>query len=157
VAAELYVIGTEYVGMGLSIAVEVLAGFDLRVTAQKVEGALRRYLWPLEPGGTQQTGWPLARMVRSLELEVIASQVEGVVEVNGIQLFTLQPDKSYQSVAGGSGNQREIPMKSYQLPELLRVKVTAGPDGSGVGPTGSLEPNPEPGGAVSVPVVPKVC
>jgi predicted phage baseplate assembly protein len=157
VAAELYVIGTEYVGMGLSIAVEVLAGFDLRVTEQKVEDALRRYLWPLEPGGAQQTGWPLARMVRSLELEVIASQVEGVVEVNGIQLFTLQPDKSYHAVAGGSGNQQEIPMKSYQLPELLQVKVTAGPDGSGVGPSGSLEPAPEPRGAVAVPVVPKVC
>ncbi len=157
VAAELYVIGTEYVGIGLSIAVEVVAGFDLRIVAQQVEGALRRYLWPLEPGGTQQTGWPLGRMVRSLELEVIASQVQGVVEVNGIQLFILQPDKSYQAVAGGSGNQQEIPLKSYQLPELLQVKVTAGPDGSGVGPAGSLAPDPEPGDAVAVPVVPKVC
>jgi hypothetical protein len=157
VAAELYVIGTEYVGLGLSIAVEVLSGFDLRVTAQKVEDALRRYLWPLEPGGTQQTGWPLGRMVRSLELELIASQVQGVIEVNGIQLFTLQPDKSYQAVAGGSSNQQEISIKSYQLPELLQVKVTAGLDGSGVGPAGSLEPEPEPGGAVAVPVVPKVC
>jgi hypothetical protein len=157
VAAELYVIGTEYVGLGLSIGIEVLAGFDLRVTAQKVEDALRRYLWPLTPGGTQQTGWPLGRMVRSLELEVIASQVQGVVEINGIQLFTLQPDQSYRAVAGGTSDQQEIPLKSFQLPEVLQVKVTAGPDGSGVGPASSLEPDPEPGDAVAVPVVPKVC
>lgn len=149
-------IGTEYVGIGLSIAVEVLAGFDLRVVAQQVEDALRRYLWPLEPGGIAQAGWPLNRGVRSLELDVTASQVQGVVAVNGVQLFELQADKSYKAVAG-SGGQQEIPMKAYQLPELLQVRVIAGPDGSGVSPAGSLEPEPEPGDGVAVPVVPKVC
>ena len=53
--------------------------------------------------------------------------------------------------------EQEIAIKGYQLPELLRVKVVAGPDGSGVGPAVSLEPEADPDAGVSVPVVPKVC
>lgn len=155
VAAELYVIGTEYVGIGIAMAVEVLAGFDLRVVSQQVEDALRRFLWPLEPGGTAQSGWPLNRNVRSLELDVIASQVRGVAEINGTQLYTLQAGKSYQAVAAGAGGQQEVTIKSYQLPELLRVTVTPGPEGSGISPV--FEPSPEPSDGVAVPVVPKVC
>ena len=157
VAAELYVIGTEYVGIGIAVAVEVRAGFDLRVVSQQVEEALRRYLWPLEPGGALHTGWPLGRTVRSLELEVIVSQVPGVVEVNGIRLFLAQRDRRYTPVGSTATAQQEVPLKSYQLPELLAVKVSAGPDGSGVAPNTSLEPEPDPGEGVSVPVVPKVC
>lgn len=156
VAAELYVIGTEYVGIGISVAVEVLAGFDARVVSQQVEDALRRYLWPLQPGGALQTGWPLGRTVRSLELEVIISQVPGVVEVNGAQLFLKQSDNSYTAVSAGA-TQQEVVLKMYQLPELLRVKVVAGPDGSGVAPPTSLEPDVDPDAGVAVPVVPKVC
>jgi predicted phage baseplate assembly protein len=157
VAAELYVIGTEYIGIGLSVAVEVLAGFDMRVVSQQVEDALRRYLWPLPPGGARQSGWPLARTVRSLELEVIVSQVPGVVEVNGAQLFLKHADNSYSPVASAGGPQQEVALKAYQLPELLRVKVVAGPDGSGVKPSASLEPDADPDAGVAVPVVPKVC
>ncbi|MEP7306032.1 MAG: baseplate J/gp47 family protein [Acidobacteriota bacterium] len=157
VAAELYVIGTEYVGIGLSIAIEVLAGFDLRVVSQQVEDALRRYLWPLSPGGTLQTGWQLGRTVRSLELEVIVSQVQGVVEVNGVQIFRYQDDRTYVPVGSNASLQQEVTLKGYQLPELLKVKVVAGPDGSGVAPATSLEPEPDSGEGVAVPVVPKVC
>ncbi len=157
VAAELYVIGTEYIGLGVSVAVEVRAGFDLRVVSQQVEDALRRYLWPLAPGGSSQTGWPLGRTARSLELEVIVSQVAGVVEVNGIQLFRAQANRTYTPVSRAANGQEEVPLESYQLPELLAVKVSAGPDGSGVSAATTLEPEPEPGEGVSVPVVPKVC
>ncbi|HVZ20626.1 MAG TPA: putative baseplate assembly protein [Vicinamibacterales bacterium] len=158
VAAELYVIGTEYVGLGVSVAVEVAAGYDMRVVGQQVEDALRRYLWPLEPGGPAQTGWPLGRHVRSLELEVIIGQVDGVVEVNGVQLFAHQADDTYQAVSGSTTAQQEVTIKSYQLPELLKVKVTTGGDGSGVTPPTSLAPESDGGDAgVAVPVVPKVC
>lgn len=157
VAAEMYVIGTEYVGIGLAVAVEVLAGFDMRVVSQQVEDALRRYLWPLQPGGTLQTGWPLGRTVRSLELEVVVSQVPGVVEVNGVQLFRYQADRTYIAVGGSSTAQQEITLQEYQLPELLKLVVTAGPDGSGVSPATNLEPEPDPAEGVAVPVVPRVC
>ena len=126
------------------------------MVSQQVEDALRRYLWPLQPGGALQTGWPLGRTVRSLELEVIISQVPGVVEVNGAQLFLKQADNSYTAASVGAA-QQEVALKMYQLPELLRVKVIAGPDGSGVAPASSLEPDVDPDAGVAVPVVPKVC
>lgn len=157
VAAELYVIATDYVGIGLGVAIEVLAGFDMRVVSQQVEDALRRYLWPLEPGGTLESGWQLGRTVRSLELEVIVSKVPGVVEVNGIQLFRYQPDRTYAAVPGAITSQQEITLQPYQLPELLKVSVAAGPDGSGVKPPSTLEPEPDPSDGVAVPIVPKVC
>jgi hypothetical protein len=56
VAAEMYVIGTEYIGLGLSVAVEVRSGFDLLQVKQQVEQALRVYLWPLPPGGASIQG-----------------------------------------------------------------------------------------------------
>ena len=94
--------------------------------------------------------------MRSLELEVIISQVPGVVEVNGAQLFLKQADNSYTAASVGAA-QQEVALKMYQLPELLRVKVIAGPDGSGVAPASSLEPDVDPDAGVAVPVVPKVC
>jgi predicted phage baseplate assembly protein len=158
VAAEMYVIGTDYVGIGVAVAIEVLAGFDMRVVSQQVEDALRRFLWPLEPGGTTQTGWQLGRTVRSLELEVIVSQVQGVVEVNGVQLFLYQTDRTYIALSGATTAQQEVTLQPYQLPELLKVVVAAGPDGSGVMPPNNLEPEPDPAAAgVAVPIVPKVC
>jgi hypothetical protein len=57
VAAEMYVIATEYVGLGLSVAVEVRSGFGLLQVSQQVEEALRAYLWPVPPGGSGNQGW----------------------------------------------------------------------------------------------------
>ena len=59
--------------------------------SQAVETAMRTYLWPTPPGGIDHQGWALGRTVRSLELEVIVSQVPGVVEINGLNLFTPRP------------------------------------------------------------------
>ena len=157
-AAEMYVIGTEYVRLGLSVAVEVTGGNDLLQVGAQVEHALRGYLWPLVPGGPAKTGWPLGRTIRSLELEVIVSQVPGVVEVNGLFLFTLLSSGAYQQVPVDQHNQADITLASWQLPELLQVLVAAGPDGSNIQPATSLTPTPAAdAGAVAVPVVPKVC
>ncbi len=156
VAAELYVIATEYIDLGLSVAVEVRNGFALLQVSQQVETALRSYLWPVPPGGAANQGWPLGRTVRSLELEVIVSQVPGVSEVNGLLLFLPQAAGGYQQIpANGSGN-AELTLESWQLPELLQVLVTAGPDGSGVEP-GTLAPDVQTDNTVAVPVVPSVC
>jgi len=124
--------------------------------SQQVETALRSYLWPVPPGGAANQGWPLGRTVRSLELEVIVSQVPGVSEVNGLLLFLPQAAGGYQQIpANGSGN-AELTLESWQLPELLQVLVTAGPDGSGVEP-GTLAPDVQTDNTVAVPVVPSVC
>ncbi len=50
----MYVIGTEYVGLGISAAVEVRTGFQLLQVNQQVEMALRVYLWPVLPAGASQ-------------------------------------------------------------------------------------------------------
>jgi hypothetical protein len=156
VAAEMYVIGTEYIQLGISVAVEVAAGFQLLQVSQQVEMALRTYLWPDPPGFTSQQGWPLGRTVRSLELDVIVSQVAGVVEVNGLVLYTPLSSGGYQALTPDASGNTEITLQSWQLPELLQVLVTAGTDGSGVQPA-DLTPTVQTDDTVAVPVVPPVC
>ena len=156
VAAEMYVIGTEYAGVGLSVAVEVRSGFGLLQVSQQVELALRKYLWPVPPGGPAQQGWPLGRTVRSFELDAIVSQVAGVVEVNGLVLYQPLSAGGYQAMTPDASGNTEMTLKSWQLPELLQVLVTAGPDGSGVSPA-SLTPDVQTDNTVAVPVVPSVC
>jgi predicted phage baseplate assembly protein len=156
--AEMYVIGTEYVGLGISVAVEVRSGFALLQVGNQVEQALRNYLWPLAPGGSDQTGWPLGRLVRSLELEVIVSQVAGVVEVNGLLLFEPSASGVYQPLPVDANGRSELALTSWQLPELLQVTVATGADGSGVGASTALTPVvTTDANTVAVPVVPKLC
>jgi Baseplate J-like protein len=155
VAAEMYVIATEYTGLGLSVAVEVRSGFGLLEVSKQVEMALRTYLWSVPPGGPSNQGWPLGRTVRRFELEVIVSQVPGVVEVNGLNLFT-PVSGGYQPVTPDVNGNADITLLAWQLPELLQVLVTAGADGSGVTPA-SLTPDVQTDNSVAVPVVPLVC
>ena len=158
VGSEMYVIGTEYVGVGISVAVEVRSGFNLLQVSKQVELALRNYVWPTEPGGADNSGWPLGRRVRSLELEVIVSNVPGVVEVNGLLLFQVLASGVYQPVSVDANNRSEITLQSWQLPELLQVSVTAGPDGSGVMPNSTIPTAmPSDPNTVAVPVVPELC
>ena len=156
VAAEMYVIGIEYVGLGLSVAVEVRSGFGLLQVSQQVEQVLRTYLWPVPPGGAANQGWPLGRTVRSFELDVIVSQVVGVVEVNGLVLYQPLSGGGFQALTPDASGNTEIPLLSWQLPELLQVLVTVGTDGSGVTP-GDLTPPVQTDNTVAVPVVPSVC
>lgn len=156
VAAEMYVIGTEYVGLGLSVAVEVRNGFDLQPVAQQVEQALRTYLWPTPPGGPSAQGWPLGRTIRTLELEVIASQVPGVSEINSVLLFQPIAGGTFQQISPNNSGNAELTLQSWQLPELLRVLVTPGVEGSGV-IAGALTPEVQTDNTVAVPVVPSVC
>ena len=89
-ATELYVIGCEYVALGLAVAVTLRDGFARDKVLLDVREALRRLLWPLAPGGLDRKGWPLGRAVRSRELEVEVSRVDGVDELRGINLFQQQ-------------------------------------------------------------------
>jgi Baseplate J-like protein len=157
VTAEMYVVASEYVGLGISVAVEVKSGYGLLQVSQAVENALRSYLWPLAPGGTDNTGWPLGRLVRSLELEVIVSQVAGVIEVNGLNLFQSLTAGGYQQLPTDAGGRSELTLKSWQLPEVLDVMVAAGEDGSGIAVPTTLTPQPPTDNSVAVPVVPQVC
>jgi hypothetical protein len=157
VAAEMYIIASEYVGLGISVGVEVKTGYGLLQVSQAVETALRSYLWPLAPGGIDSTGWPLGRNVRSLELEVVVSQVPGVIEVNGLNLFQVLSSGAYQLIAADSSGSPELVLQSWQLPEVLAVSVIASPDGTASTVPTTLTPPPETDTTVAVPVVPTIC
>lgn len=155
--AEMYVVASEYVALSLSVAVEVKAGFGILAVSQAVETAIRSYLWPLAPGGPASTGWPLGRVVRSLELEVVVSQVPGVIEINGLNLFQELANSTFQQIATGADGRSQLVLLSYQLPELFEVIVIAGPDGSGVAASTTVSTPTETDSTVAVPIVPNVC
>lgn len=153
VGTELYVIGCEYIPLGLGVGITVREGYGRETVAEEVKDALFRYLWPLAPGGSQGQGWPLKRPIRDREIEVAVAQVEGVEGIAGVQLFTrgvISSSGSYpgQGVAaarfevdpstaasgdkmllwralsrGTPGMAVEIVPRPWQLPELLEVVV----------------------------------
>jgi len=155
-ACELYVIGCEYMALGLAVAVTIRDGYPRDGVLFEVRKALRRLLWPLPPGGPEAKGWPLGRAVRGRELEVEISRVAGVLEVNGLNLFeraTFAEGDNWRLLPGGEA--AALSLTAWQLPELLSVIVVDGP----AAPDNlSALPNPfAAANAVAVPVVPEVC
>jgi hypothetical protein len=166
-ATELYVIGCEYVPLGVSVGITVRAGFGEQQVGFDVRLAVQRYLWSLAPHGPQGEGWPLGRNVGDRELEVVAAQVKGVGTVAGVNLFR-RVNGGWQAVSRKTGCEAIwIPLEPWQLPELLAVVV--GVDGatpdemeaggiSGSGMSGGGTPGTgTAGGGVALPVVPEVC
>jgi len=161
-ATELYVIGCEYVPLGVSVGVTLRDGFARDQVLLEVKQSLQRLLWPLAPGGAAGEGWPLGRSVRSRELEVDVSRVTGVREVTGLVLFHRE-DAANESggawrtiPANGAEASQSLELAPWQLPELLAVVAVDDPQGApaelGALPNAYADPN-----AVAVPVVPKVC
>jgi predicted phage baseplate assembly protein len=167
IATELYTIGCEYVPIAVSIGVSIDEGAEHDTVLTATREALRRFLWPLAPGGPHETGWPLGKSVRDREIEVEIARVPGVIAVQGVNLFSqlrgvwrLLSPASFAASAGV-----EVRLERWQLPELLTVVVVAdappptdirdvqsaaglpggGPPGSGL-PAG-----------IPIPVVPEVC
>lgn len=162
---ELYVIGCEYVPLGIAAAVRIRAGFAPEQVLQEVKQALRRLLWPLPPGGGHAEGWTLGRDVRDRELDVEISRVAGVRELVGLRLFgrgdnPAAPGWRELPHANKDGSQT-LTVHGWQLPELLAtVVVDAGEDGGEETLPAGLENLPNPFAqvnAVAVPVVPEVC
>jgi predicted phage baseplate assembly protein len=153
-STELYVIGCEYVPLGLAVGVAIRDGFARDQVLFDVREALKRMLWPLPPGGLDETGWPLARAVRERELEVDVSRVPGVREVNGINLFARNGDDWNPLTRATADGTQTLPLLRWQLPELLSVVVTEGDVPANL----TALPNPfAQSNAVAVPVVPELC
>ena len=154
-ATELYVIGCDYVALGLSVAVLVRDGHARDQVLLNVREALRRLLWPLAPGGLDGSGWPLGRCVRSRELEVEVSRVPGVEELRGLRMFQRQGDDWQLLPAIAADGAQQLVLSPWQLPELLSVIAIEGASA----PT-DLRALPNPfadASAVAVPVVPELC
>jgi predicted phage baseplate assembly protein len=153
-STELYVIGCEYVALGVAVGVSIREGAARDKTLFDVQQALRRLLWPLAPGGTDETGWTLGRSVRERELEVEVSRVTGVLEVAGINLFERNGNNWRILPRNASDTTQTLALSAWQLPELLSVVVM---EGAVPGDLSSV-PNPfASNNAVAVPVVPELC
>ncbi len=157
-AAELYVIGCEYLPLALGVGIAVRPGFSPEAVAAGVEAALRRHLWPLAPHGPHGEGWPLGRAVGDRELEVVAARVEGVAEVAGVDLYRPRAGGGWRAVARPDPCAAvELRLEDWQLPELLAVTVATG----GRRPESIDEAAPSAatgaGGVVAIPLVPEVC
>ncbi|WP_088889353.1 putative baseplate assembly protein [Leptolyngbya ohadii] len=153
---ELYVIGCQYVPLGISVGITVRNGASQETVLNNVRESLRRFLWALPPGGTEQQGWMLGKTVRDRELEIIVSQVAGVNSVSGINLFTREGEGWSMVPRPDRCLPVELALQAWELPELLSVVAVVDDRGAPEDLRGV--PNPfASAGAVAVPVVPEVC
>jgi hypothetical protein len=114
ITTEVYVQGPEYVGVSVSVGINIMSGSDVATVREAVAAGLKKFLSPLN-GGADETGWPVQKAVASLELLAQAVRVPGVVSVNGLNLFD------------EAGNKQDtIAMTGLQLPRLDAVSVSQG-------------------------------
>jgi hypothetical protein len=154
-ATELYVIGCEYVQLGISIGITVRDGFGHDQVVNNVCDAVKRYLWSLPPDGPRGEGWPLGRSVQDREMEVVVAGVAGVNTVGGVNLFTRENNAWTMVQRAQKCDAVELALQPWQLPELLAVVVgTEGQPGKDLRSAADAIAG---GGGVAVPVVPEVC
>jgi predicted phage baseplate assembly protein len=148
---ELYVIGCEYVPLGLTVGIENPGGSEAVNTA--VKEALQKYLYCQAPGGPRGDGWPLGRTVKRRELEIVVSRVEGVDGVYGPSLFTLVNGEWRRVTTSDGGESAEIKLLPWQLPELIGAIM-----GVGAAPAEFKPPMPARANeGLAIPLVPEVC
>jgi hypothetical protein len=128
-ATELYVIGCEYVPLGLATGITVRDGFGRETVVNAVREALFQWLWPQTPGGPKGEGWPLGRSVRDRELEVAIAQVPGVDTIIGVRLFSAGTVINLPPASGGAGG-----------PSTTRFEVRPSTSATSQSPTGSALP-----------------
>jgi len=144
VTTELYVIPPEYVRISMSVGVQVREGYQVDAIRRWVELILRQYLAPLPPYGPDAKGWPLGRAVRRAELEAVAVQVEGVEYLHDLLLGAIEKSAVVKRSL--------IPMQRWQVPELAKITVVAGPP-LALGTASAPPPTPK----IPVPLPPDVC
>ena len=153
---ELFVIAPDYVKIGVAVACDIREGFAREAVVRALRAALLQFLWPLAGGGRDGVGWPLGQSVLSLEVDLIAARVEGVLTTAGASVFT-HGTTGYALVPKDPVTGAQVlKLDPWQLPECLDVEIAVGATAtptsmvaSGGGGTGS--------GGTAVPVVPEVC
>jgi hypothetical protein len=162
VTTEVFLRPPAYVPIWISVGIDIEPGRSFAEVRDAVSGALAVYLSPLPrelavariatPLGDDttyqhaETGWPLEKAVLALELQAVASRVDGVRLVRGLL------------VGGSTGGPRDIPLQGLELPRVEAVLVSPGSPLSldrvrGVVPDADRTPR----NVVPVPVVPETC
>lgn len=146
VTTEIYVRGPEYVSVALSVGLEVRAGYFRDQVIQAVRERLQGYLSSLPPGGPDEEGWPLNKLLLKKDLEAVVTRVAGVEFVNSMELGV-----------GAELNIESKRLKGLQLPRLDTLDVREGEAESlasilGAKPADTQEPT-----LVPVPVTKSKC
>ena len=111
---ELHVRGPVYVGVYLSVGIDVVPGAEVAPVREAVRETLRAFLSPLW-GGFEGTGWPLGRTVDALELLAMAARVRGVSRVNAVLV-----------AEGDAAEAATVEIEGLELPRLLGLSVRVG-------------------------------
>ncbi len=152
IGTELYVIGPEYIPIGVSVGVDLRSGHPIEQTLAAIRLALRAFFWPLAPGGPGSAGWPLGMKVIAAQAEIAVARVRGVAALRGLHLF--------QRHSGAwTAIDRSLALAAWQLPELLSVVAVAGIDAPQTlrgAPSPFADGDPD-GDLLPIPVVPEVC
>jgi hypothetical protein len=128
ITTELILCGPIYKAIWVSLGIKVTPGAHISQVREAVKNAIIQFLSPLpidastsDPTsvmarpGPMRNGWPLRKPVAALELQAIASRVEGVMQINGVIL--------------GEGNNPGVPQISItglELPYLAGMMVSNG-------------------------------
>jgi len=165
ITTEVFLRGPEYVGIWISIGIQVLPGLNPSPVRDAVKAAILQFLAPTT-GGPQQLpddpsvllstpasvykGWPLGKPVIALELMTVAGRVAGVEFVQETLLTQTGPSVPQVNIAG------------LQLPQVLGISVTVGAALSLDELLGQTTPSSAGGGgtgpaAAQVPVIPQEC
>lgn len=152
VTTEIHVRGPTYVPIWVSVGIEVVPGRDVPPVREAVAAAITSFLSPLE-GGIAGEGWPLEKAVEALELWAVATRVDGVAKVTGVNL------------GGSSGEATDrVTTEGLELPRLEAISVASGEAldlgelrGDAASAAAPGEVSGEGGRVLPVPVVPTEC
>jgi predicted phage baseplate assembly protein len=114
VTTEVYVYGPSYIGLSISVGIDVVAGRDVAPVRELVKATIRAWLSPLV-GGPDGTGWPLQKAVEDRDVFAVATRVDGVSRVRQVLMW----DQTGSPIP-------TLPISGLTLPRLDRVQVTAG-------------------------------
>jgi predicted phage baseplate assembly protein len=130
ITTELVVRGPDYVGIWVSVGIEVAGNHGIAETVEGVTAQLKAFLSPLPTRGTELPllpllygpdidpalrGWPLGRAVNARTLLAEAARTPGVVSVEDVLL-----------ARGSRSASESVPLVGLELPEILGISVVAG-------------------------------
>ncbi len=131
VTTEIALRGASYVGIWLSLGIEVEASFQTAEVVDAVKARIHRYLHPLPPPDVQLPdllpqlyapetdpalrGWPLGKPVNARSVLAEAARVPGVISVANVFL-----------ARGNEPSTETVEFTGLELPEILGISVVTG-------------------------------
>jgi len=162
ITSEVFLRGPEYIGIWISIGIQVLPGVSPGPVYNAVKAQVLSFLAPTAgsveqlpedpstlfgaPQAQEGNGWPLNKSVIALEIQAQAGRTSGVEFVQPVLL------------AQGAGPAvAQVDIEGLQLPQVLGISVVGGDPIALDQLRGAAPPPATGGGAAQVPVIPQEC